>query len=1047
LDEDAEETKFTPLPDGRTVCTHGNGTNQIRVVDAAPSEEAHVYDISPSKIFQYPPLIPMMMQTPQFQNSFVGSCKYLIGSQCGRLFDQYFRQVIKEPTAYSANGGQEKDVPQLWPNRRLKLKFSEQCDSWVEGRVLKFKNMCTGPYSPCTRWFVDIQFSDNSSSDDDGESSTDLKPGQLVEMHGLKAGKKYNGSYGVIVENKNSEGRYPILLKTGKMLAIKPDNIKGVTTIELEVGRMNVSGGGVLLGEPKGLTDMISFEWIGDLFFKCEPTIQKLEEDEYTLTLEMDPSELKSKQERLQQEFADRTPSIYGAPDCNQDRSPINTPKRRAFQKYMKEEFGPRFFGLAKTDLRGFEELLMTEPLGLWHNNELAEGMHEEVFKNPAALKVMYAVVKSRYQSGDVEANGRWIMDTFGAPPGYSHKSDYDRWQSNFSFFIGECYGSQDMSSRAIPWLEESIERTKGGYNDPIVLAQRQNYQAHVYRKMGLLSKAFRLNREACKQSDRSELPVAYEDKNSLLKELKIWTGTSGYFLSEDGRVTLEEILGASRGESKIDSNFLSLKPHTQVPPHFGVMDDGHYWDPVPVDLPRPLALRSLSKSKSQFDNEEAKGVFMSIYNGKFHVEWKAGSRDDYPDEEFSFASQLPSEANFKFLYLSVSVPDLSNRVMTTYLVSMPFPNNPNQAFFVQTFDTQEPYKSIFTIEQKFILSRRLIHWCVRLFGAKIDQSFKAEQICHYLMQEYAKAENWKDAMDASVIKADFVYKSGNMEHIYYALNTVGEAMESAKEFEAAAKVYGESAKFMVSKTRYSQASTLFQNGGLAYRCCQNFASSESLYVSSLHYDLKSKGNRLNLNDDSFDRHITNMFVNYDMWLNETQAIGAEKNKTVHTVFSCLLYRSGFQARQGGRVGFAVHTLGQQMSGVALNNRCNTTRQCKKALADAIASSPDISTFHSKILACKSARLQSVSFTPDSNIATNGSGTDKGAARERMSSNLAPSYAEDFRQCCSPACGRFVPADEIKYCPCQKVSYCSKDCQKAHWRVHRQTCPTKQGKK
>ena len=142
---------------------------------------------------------------------------------------------------------------------------------------------------------------------------------------------------------------------------------------------------------------------------------------------------------------------------------------------------------------------------------------------------------------------------------------------------------------------------------------------------------------------------------------------------------------------------------------------------------------------------------------------------------------------------------------------------------------------------------------------------------------------------------------------------------------------------------------------------------------------------------------------------------GTEKTKTVHIIFSCLLYRSGFQALQGGRVGWAVQSAGQHMSGTALTNRCNTARQCKQALADAIASSPDVSTFHSKMLACKSAMLHSVSFTPDSNNDTNGSVTDKGVARE---ANLGGSHVEELKQCNGPACRKFVPANEIKYCPC-----------------------------
>ncbi|CAJ1937830.1 unnamed protein product [Cylindrotheca closterium] len=158
------------------------------------------------------------------------------------------------------------------------------------------------------------------------------------------------------------------------------------------------------------------------------------------------------------------------------------------------------------------------------------------------------------------------------------------------------------------------------------------------------------------------------------------------------------------------------------------------------------------------------------------------------------------------------------------------------------------------------------------------------------------------------------------------------------------------------------------------------------------------------------------MFINYSMWLTEGQGRGTNENKIVHTAFLCLFSRSGFQAQQGGTVAFAVN-VGQQFSGLALNNCCNTSCQCKKALADATASSPDISTFYSKILECKNEMIQSFTFISDSN---NNSGTngprsdDTAAARDILSSNFGDSLAETAQKCNGPVCKRLVPWDEVK---------------------------------
>jgi hypothetical protein len=42
--------------------------------------------------------------------------------------------------------------------------------------------------------------------------------------------------------------------------------------------------------------------------------------------------------------------------------------------------------------------------------------------------------------------------------------------------------------------------------------------------------------------------------------------------------------------------------------------------------------------------------------------------------------------------------------------------------------------------------------------------------------------------------------------------------------------------------------------------------------------------------------------------------------------------------------------------------------------------------------------------------------------------------------CCECGARRVEGAPKLKKCPCKKVRYCSKECQKAHWRDHRVCC-------
>ena len=384
----------------------------------------------------------------------IGDVADLIGSQCGLLFDQYIREVFQETAAYSPTGPASKEYPQLWNGRRVRILFATDSPRWVEGKVVKFKQTCAGPYSRTTLWYMTVQFEKNET----------LQIGQPVQIHSLNM-QKYNGIHGVILGPKTKDGRFPVKVADGDTtLGIKQQNLTGIWEIEREIGRTNINGGGTLVGDgTSDLESKRSFEWLDPADPCWEPKRYTLEEMERTVSLDMDELELTAERERLLSKFEQIAPTFFGLPDVDpSDGSLIYTPKRKAFDEYMKSNFLPKLVHLAKTDLKGLERLLMTEPLALWNSHHLND-VEDDVAANPEALKVIVSVLKRRCNDKDMVGMHYWICKHDGRwfprrsscfDEAFENNDDdfnYNRWVCGFARKIGDHYKKEEAYSKALP--------------------------------------------------------------------------------------------------------------------------------------------------------------------------------------------------------------------------------------------------------------------------------------------------------------------------------------------------------------------------------------------------------------------------------------------------------------------------------------------------------------------------------------------------------------------------------------------------------------------
>jgi hypothetical protein len=182
-------------------------------------------------------------------------------------------------------------------------------------------------------------------------------------------GSRYNGKLERIRKFDSKSGLYYEAITKSKDLLIKPTNLQKATELIRKVGRVNINGGGTLIGDPdEDVATILSFEWLD----AAEPAMDfaqpSLADEEFSAPSEEDSDDLLEKRSQFLEEFTLRTPSIESPPDCDPDMSPIQTPRRQAFDAYS-QKFADRLVRESGTDLLTFRSTLMEQPLLLWHSD------------------------------------------------------------------------------------------------------------------------------------------------------------------------------------------------------------------------------------------------------------------------------------------------------------------------------------------------------------------------------------------------------------------------------------------------------------------------------------------------------------------------------------------------------------------------------------------------------------------------------------------------------------------------------------------------------
>jgi hypothetical protein len=157
----------------------------------------------------------------------------------------------------------------------------------------------------------------------------------------------------------------------------------------------------------------------------------------------------------------------------------------------------------------------------------------------------------------------------------------------------------------------------------------------------------------------------------------------------------------------------------------------------------------------------------------------------------------------------------------------------------------------------------------------------------------------------------------------------------------------------------------------------------------------------------------------------------------VFPVFAALLFASDFQPG-GSNMKEKIANIGPQLIAV-LRPGVMTPSGAKHALLSAFCE-PSAQFFRSSMLSLMkdtyTSGLSDERLPPPTSKVT-------GKSRMRaMRKYVARETSAELISCGNPCCNEKATgkAATFQSCPCRMVSYCSKDCQRIHWSVHRGTC-------
>jgi MYND finger len=306
--------------------------------------------------------------------------------------------------------------------------------------------------------------------------------------------------------------------------------------------------------------------------------------------------------------------------------------------------------------------------------------------------------------------------------------------------------------------------------------------------------------------------------------------------------------------------------------------------------------------------------------------------------------------------------------------------------------------------------------------------------------------------VDVAMIWADSSFCT-DYNDMTYCLVKVGEALETQGRFIDAARVYDDVSSKLAEVNGLSNESgreewITLEYAGLAYN---QFAAADKSYIAALYSDcyVQCNGGRSwtvngTATSDIFEKVILcheHIYHHPDDAIVQAHTNNYPLQSLAYVAILGLLYAAGYTPHlpiqnEFRQAASAVTALKEQYT--------RSPESATVALKVALHGRPSVQDFHVRLVRYlvdgSKTELQIVLPLKKEARANLAAAQKLAKQLARMEKEhdvpLVGSYA-----CSSPECRGMHSAQTLKYCPCQKVRYCSKDCQRTHWRLHKKVCP------
>lgn len=358
---------------------------------------------------------------------------------------------------------------------------------------------------------------------------------------------------------------------------------------------------------------------------------------------------------------------------------------------------------------------------------------------------------------------------------------------------------------------------------------------------------------------------------------------------------------------------------------------------------------------------------------------------------------------------------------------------------------------------QKEAIGYRLMHIYLREYGADLLPLHR-KNLFMGVESFYNQEEYWKEALDLEIILADIGMSSDCEDAIHgkrvpARLGMVGRHSEAALLWSELA-----SEPFLqlldIKKERHIQhLLQCYNNAAHTHECLLEYSQAEQSWITAIRQSMQVAGGLSNLIGGAVAAEGTTaaeilsyLMKNYDERSRHKSLTSgvAVQNIRVEATLGCLAAAAGFKAP---RIEECYRAHGTQL--LREKYRQSPKMACK-VLQNAFSHPPTaLDKFYSSLLYA----TKNDQWNPVRVYTMRKSSDPSEAAREfkdRMRTEFAPKPLGNIDRsdgACA-GCKGIFKLSKLLNCPCRTVSYCGKECQRAHWKEsHKLDCPHQKAKK